>query len=129
MKDNGNISIICQALLSYLFLCDKVSFRIFFQTLDFPNGHSILFFFAIGHVGIRMSASSEKKRYFHTSQCAFLLECFNPMYSRSEVGALSVIAITPRYDFALSHNALTLMRSVITSIIYHWAYWCRYRFL
>ncbi len=117
MKDNGNISIICQALLSYLFLCDKVSFRIFFSNTGFSQWPFYFIFIAVGHVGIRMSASS-KKDIFHISQCAFLLVCFNPMNSRSEVGALSVIAFTLRYDFALSHNALTLMRSVITSIIY-----------
>jgi hypothetical protein len=36
----------------------------------------------------------------------------------TEFGTLSVISITLRYVFALSHDALTLLRSVIASIIY-----------
>jgi hypothetical protein len=36
----------------------------------------------------------------------------------AEVGTLSIIAITLRYDFALSHNAFILSRIVITNEIY-----------
>jgi hypothetical protein len=46
------------------------------------------------------------------------LVCFGRGGLTPEVGSLSVIAITLRYDFALSHNAFILSRIVIGSNSY-----------